>query len=211
MDYQVFLVSRMAEEWSHTRDNARSVLAGQTETARVITAAASIMIAVFIAFVFMGQRERRRVRHRAGRRRGAGRLRPADGARTGRDAPVRPGQLVAAPLAGPPPAAPGHRAARAYTSPTSLAPRRNQELTDRADWPLAEHRYRSTSLRQTGDGWVLDRELTLHGFTRQVPLAGFTATAQINRGDFSIDRWTGGAVVGDKVQVSLKIETVLQQ
>src|SRR6185437_13116527 len=52
MDYQVFLVSRMAEEWSRTRDNARSVLVGQTHTARVITAAASIMIAVFIAFVF---------------------------------------------------------------------------------------------------------------------------------------------------------------
>jgi RND superfamily putative drug exporter len=57
MDYQVFLVSRMAEEWAHTRDNARSVLAGQTHTARVITAAAAIMIAVFIAFVFMGQRD----------------------------------------------------------------------------------------------------------------------------------------------------------
>ena len=42
-------------------------------------------------------------------------------------------------------------------------------------------------------------------------VAGFTATAQINRGDFGIDRWTGGAVVGDKVQVSLKIETVLQR
>src|SRR5579864_8570509 len=46
---------------------------------------------------------------------GAGRLRPADGARTGRDAPVRPSQLVAAPLAGPPPVAPGHRAPRAGT------------------------------------------------------------------------------------------------
>ena len=57
MDYQVFLVSRMAEEWSRTRDNARSVIAGQTETARVITAAAAIMIAVFIAFVFMGARD----------------------------------------------------------------------------------------------------------------------------------------------------------
>ena len=55
MDYQVFLVSAMAEEWSRTRDNARSVVAGQTHTARVITAAAAIMIAVFIAFVFMGQ------------------------------------------------------------------------------------------------------------------------------------------------------------
>jgi uncharacterized membrane protein YdfJ with MMPL/SSD domain len=50
MDYQVFLVSRTAEEWSRTRDNARSVLVGQTHTARVITAAAAIMIAVFITF-----------------------------------------------------------------------------------------------------------------------------------------------------------------
>src|SRR6185437_209930 len=54
MDYQVFLVSAMAEEWSRTRDNARSVLAGQVHTARVITAAAMIMIAVFVAFVFTG-------------------------------------------------------------------------------------------------------------------------------------------------------------
>jgi putative drug exporter of the RND superfamily len=51
MDYQVFLVSRTAEEWSRTRDNARSVLVGQTDTARVITVAAAIMIAVFIKFV----------------------------------------------------------------------------------------------------------------------------------------------------------------
>ncbi|MFH8387774.1 MMPL family transporter [Kitasatospora sp. NPDC018058] len=56
MDYQVFLVSAMVEEWSRTRDNARAVLAGVTRTARVITAAALIMIAVFTAFVFMGQR-----------------------------------------------------------------------------------------------------------------------------------------------------------
>ncbi|HEX6855130.1 MAG TPA: MMPL family transporter [Streptosporangiaceae bacterium] len=56
MDYQVFLVSRIAEEWSGTRDNTRAVLTGQTETGRVITAAATIMIAVFIAFAFTGQR-----------------------------------------------------------------------------------------------------------------------------------------------------------
>jgi RND superfamily putative drug exporter len=55
MDYQVFLVSAIAEEWSRTGANTRSVLAGQTHTARVITAAAAIMIAVFITFVFMGQ------------------------------------------------------------------------------------------------------------------------------------------------------------
>jgi putative drug exporter of the RND superfamily len=57
MDYQVFLVSRMTEEWGRTRDAAASVRAGQTETARVITAAASIMIAVFVAFVFESQRD----------------------------------------------------------------------------------------------------------------------------------------------------------
>src|SRR6185437_6689391 len=51
MDYQVFLVSRMHEEWVHTKDNARSVIVGQAETGRIITAAALIMIAVFGGFV----------------------------------------------------------------------------------------------------------------------------------------------------------------
>jgi RND superfamily putative drug exporter len=56
MDYQVFLVSRMHEEWVHTRDNRHSVITGQAMTGRVITAAAAIMICVFAAFVFGGQR-----------------------------------------------------------------------------------------------------------------------------------------------------------
>jgi RND superfamily putative drug exporter len=56
MDYEVFLVSRMSEEWVHTRDNRRSVRVGQVETARVITAAALIMICVFTAFVLMSSR-----------------------------------------------------------------------------------------------------------------------------------------------------------
>jgi putative drug exporter of the RND superfamily len=56
MDYQVFLVSRMHEEWTHTHDNRRAVTLGQASTGRVITAAATIMICVFIAFVFGGQR-----------------------------------------------------------------------------------------------------------------------------------------------------------
>jgi RND superfamily putative drug exporter len=56
MDYQVFLVSRMHEEWVHTRDNGRAVTVGQASTGRVITAAATIMICVFMAFVFGGQR-----------------------------------------------------------------------------------------------------------------------------------------------------------
>jgi putative drug exporter of the RND superfamily len=56
MDYQVFLVSRMHEEWVHTGQNRRAVRVGQAETGRVITAAATIMICVFLAFVFGGQR-----------------------------------------------------------------------------------------------------------------------------------------------------------
>jgi putative drug exporter of the RND superfamily len=56
MDYQVFLVSRMHEEWVHTGDNTRSVVTGQAATGRVITAAATIMICVFVSFVFGGQR-----------------------------------------------------------------------------------------------------------------------------------------------------------
>jgi len=56
MDYQVFLVSRMHEEWVHTGDNRLSVSQGQATTGKVITAAAAIMICVFVAFVFGAQR-----------------------------------------------------------------------------------------------------------------------------------------------------------
>jgi len=56
MDYQVFLVSRMHEEWVHTRDSRHAVVVGQATTGRVITAAAAIMISVFVAFVFGGER-----------------------------------------------------------------------------------------------------------------------------------------------------------
>jgi RND superfamily putative drug exporter len=56
MDYQVFLVSRMHEEWVHSGDNERAVTIGQATTGRVISAAAAIMICVFLAFVLGGQR-----------------------------------------------------------------------------------------------------------------------------------------------------------
>ncbi len=56
MDYQVFLVSRIHEEWARTRDTARAVRIGQVETGRVITAAAAIMVLVFLAFVLEGRR-----------------------------------------------------------------------------------------------------------------------------------------------------------
>ncbi|MFG2136171.1 MMPL family transporter [Streptomyces sp. NPDC048650] len=56
MDYQVFLVSRMYEEWRLTHDNRRAVRVGLAETGRVINSAAVIMIAVFAAFVLSGDR-----------------------------------------------------------------------------------------------------------------------------------------------------------
>jgi len=51
MDYEVFLLSRMKEEFDRTGDNATAVADGLAATARVITAAALIMVAVFGSFV----------------------------------------------------------------------------------------------------------------------------------------------------------------
>lgn len=90
--------------------------------------------------------------------------------------------------------------------------------------------YRSSGVRRTAEGWVIDGELTLHGVTRSVPLdvevggfsvdtfgaqrAGFAATTQISRRDFGIDLTIpldgGGVAVGDTVTISLDIQAVLQ-
>ncbi len=51
MDYQVFLVSRMQEEWGHTQDNDKAVRRGLAASGRVVMLAAAIMISVFAAFV----------------------------------------------------------------------------------------------------------------------------------------------------------------
>ncbi len=51
MDYEVFLLSRMREEWRLTGDNSSAVADGLAKTARVITSAAAIMICVFGSFV----------------------------------------------------------------------------------------------------------------------------------------------------------------
>ena len=89
--------------------------------------------------------------------------------------------------------------------------------------------YRSTGVRQDGDNYVVDGELTLKGVTKPVQLqlelggfgpdayggyrAGFSALATINRSDFGVSfnaaLETGGAVVGDKITISLEIEGVL--
>jgi RND superfamily putative drug exporter len=51
MDYEVFLLSRIREEWLRTGDNKTSVADGLAQTGRVITAAAAIMFCVFGSFV----------------------------------------------------------------------------------------------------------------------------------------------------------------
>jgi len=51
MDYEVFLMSRIHEEWEHGRDASEAVTRGLALTGRVITAAAAIMVTVFAAFM----------------------------------------------------------------------------------------------------------------------------------------------------------------
>ena len=51
MDYEVFLVTRMREEWDHGRDNREAVAYGLERTGRIVTAAAIVMVAAFSGFV----------------------------------------------------------------------------------------------------------------------------------------------------------------
>jgi polyisoprenoid-binding protein YceI len=89
--------------------------------------------------------------------------------------------------------------------------------------------FRSTGIRHGEDGFDVDGELTLHGVTRPVTLAldvngftrdpyggtraGFSATTELDRGDFGISTNIpmdgGGVVIGDRIQVFLEIEAVL--
>jgi RND superfamily putative drug exporter len=56
MDYEVFLLSRMKEEYDRGSDNAKAVADGLAATARVITAAAGIMVVVFGSFLLESDR-----------------------------------------------------------------------------------------------------------------------------------------------------------
>jgi RND superfamily putative drug exporter len=55
MDYEVFLLSRIREEYQRTGDNASAVASGIAQTGRVISAAAAIMVTVFGAFILSDQ------------------------------------------------------------------------------------------------------------------------------------------------------------
>ena len=56
MDYEVFLVSRIHEEWTRNHDSSAAVRDGLTQTGRVITAAAAVMVVVFASFILGGER-----------------------------------------------------------------------------------------------------------------------------------------------------------
>ena len=107
MDYEVFMLSRIREEYDRTGDATTSVADGLASTARVITAAAAIMVVVFGSFLFEEIREIKLFGLGLAPRRAARRHpRPHDpGAR--HDGPARRSQLVDAPLARPGPA-PAH-------------------------------------------------------------------------------------------------------
>src|SRR5207248_2066012 len=56
MAYEVFLISRIREQWISKRDASEAVADGIAFTGRVMTAAAAIMICVFLSFMFGNQR-----------------------------------------------------------------------------------------------------------------------------------------------------------
>jgi putative drug exporter of the RND superfamily len=56
MDYQVFLVTRMHEEWTRSHDNRTAIRLGLARTGKTVTAAAAIMIVVFASFILGGER-----------------------------------------------------------------------------------------------------------------------------------------------------------
>jgi len=102
------------------------------------------------------------------------------------------------------------------------------DFFDVATYPTAS--FASTGVRSDGDDYVLDGDFTLKGVTKPISLklefngvnpgmghgevAGFEASVVLNRKDFGIDidmpLETGGAVVGEKVTITLELEVLKQ-
>ena len=103
-----------------------------------------------------------------------------------------------------------------------------------ADFFDVEHHpqmtFTSTGVRRSGDGYLLEGDLSLHGVTRPVTFSlevngfgpdpfggtrsGFSASTEINRRDFGIDISMpldgGGVVLSDTIKISLEIEAILR-
>jgi polyisoprenoid-binding protein YceI len=105
---------------------------------------------------------------------------------------------------------------------------KSADFFDSEKYPTAT--FVSTGVRANGDDYVLDGDFTIKGVTKPIELklefngvnpgmghgevAGFEASVVLNRKDFGIDidmpLETGGAVVGDKVTITLSIEALKQ-
>ena len=105
---------------------------------------------------------------------------------------------------------------------------KSADFFDAEKYPTAT--FVSTGVRADGDGYVVDGDFTLKGVTKPIALslefngvnpgmghgqvAGFEASVVLNRKDFGIDLdmplETGGAVVGDKITITLEIEALKQ-
>ena len=105
IDYAVFLLSRMRERYDSDGDHAAAIEFGLEKTARVITGAAAIMMAVFIAFAGGADRDGEPARNRSYRRGAARCHRGADRLAAGADAVGRRAGLVVAAALGARPAA----------------------------------------------------------------------------------------------------------
>ncbi|MEU5845561.1 YceI family protein [Saccharopolyspora shandongensis] len=96
---------------------------------------------------------------------------------------------------------------------------RNADFLDAEQFPTAT--FRSTGVRQDGEDFVIDGEFTLHGVTKPVSLetelGGFTedgllglsGKVVLNRTDFGVGP-AGGALVGEKITITLDIEAKLR-
>jgi polyisoprenoid-binding protein YceI len=90
---------------------------------------------------------------------------------------------------------------------------------------VAEHpevTFVSTGIRQNGEDFLLDGDLTIRGVTKPVtleleingfgdgmdgsPVVGLSASTEISRKDFGVHGGGAGAVVGDKIKINLEIE-----
>ena len=105
---------------------------------------------------------------------------------------------------------------------------KSPDFFDVETYPIA--RFAAATVEPEGDNYVLNGELTLKGVTKPITLelefngvnpgmghgevAGFEASVALNRKDFGIDidipLQTGGAVVGDKVTITIDVEAVKQ-
>lgn len=105
---------------------------------------------------------------------------------------------------------------------------KSPQFFDAGAYPKAS--FISTALRPEGERYVLDGQFTLKGVTKPIsldldfygvsegmgggPVAGFEASVVLSRKDFGIDidmpMQSGGAVIGDKVSVTINVEAVRQ-